>query len=377
VLLSNATDATIDMAEATGTILDDDVTLLGKRKATFTDVDGDRVTIKVSKGTLQVEDFTIVPSGVGAQLALVDFSGEAEFAGANLSITAKSAVGAAAVDVGYINASGVDLGAVLIQGDLGRIDAGNGADRKSGLLSLSADSIGKRGLQSQLPGGSMQSDIAGSLQTLSLSGGMHGSNLSVRGNIGSILIHGRVSGSSIRSDGKIAAINIAGDFAGDAANAAVISARGMLDPVTAGEALAIRSFRIGGSVDHALILAGYDRTGAAVNPDAAIGGIVVAGDWSASSLAAGTKAGADGQFGTDDDALISGDNPLVAKIASIRIKGAAIGSADALERFGFVAEEIGAFKSDGIKLTLTSGASNDLTGLPVGSSGTLTVREVA
>ena len=150
VVLSEGVNAVIDDATAIGTILDDDVTLRGKRMATFTDVDGDLVTIKVSKGTLKVEDFTIVPSGQGAQLALVDFSGETEFAGANLSITAKRAPEApplafVLVDVGYINASGIDLGKVVIKGDLGQIDAGNDLDPRPGLLSLSANSLGQRG----------------------------------------------------------------------------------------------------------------------------------------------------------------------------------------------------------------------------------------
>jgi hypothetical protein len=41
VLLSKPTNAVIDSGTATGTILDDDVTLQGKHKASFTDVDGE------------------------------------------------------------------------------------------------------------------------------------------------------------------------------------------------------------------------------------------------------------------------------------------------------------------------------------------------
>jgi len=63
VLLSNATNAVIDDGSGLGTILDDDVTLVSARKATFIDADGELVTIKISKGALKVEDFTIFPSG--------------------------------------------------------------------------------------------------------------------------------------------------------------------------------------------------------------------------------------------------------------------------------------------------------------------------
>jgi hypothetical protein len=71
----------------------------------------------------------MVPSGLGSQLALVDFSARPEFASANLSIKAKPSAGttggAALVQVGYINATGIDLRKVIVQGDLGQIDAGD------------------------------------------------------------------------------------------------------------------------------------------------------------------------------------------------------------------------------------------------------------
>ena len=290
VVLSAASNAVIDDATGVGKILDDDVSLRGKHKATFTDVDGDLVTIKVSKGTLKVEDFTLFPSGSGAQLALVDFSGQTEFAGANLSVTAKRAAGTPGgvrvVDVGAINATGIDLAKVVIKGDLGQIDSGNDLDPRPGLLSLSAHSLGQRGIDTQLPGGSLQSEIVGAFKTLKLVGGMQDAVLSVSGDIGTIAIKGDVLGSAIRTDGKIGAINIGGDLGGQSAT---ISARGTLAPASDAKALAIGAFSIGGSVDHAQILAGYDRTGAAVNADAAIGRVTVGGNWTASDLAAGRE----------------------------------------------------------------------------------------
>ena len=381
VVLSEATNAVIDNGTGIGTILDDDVTLAGKRKATFIDVDGDLVTVNVSKGALKVEDFTIFPSGSGAQLALVDFSGETEFAGANLSITAKRAVdaprGVHLVDVGYINAGGIDLGSVRVKGDLGQIDAGDEFTPKRGLLSLNANSLGHSGLATQLAGGSLQSDIAGALKTFRLADGMQDAAISVRGDIGTIAIKGSVLGSAIRSDGKIGAIKISGDLAATATGDATISARGQLAPDSNAKAIAIASLSIGGSVEHAQILAGYDRTGAPDNADAMIGAVSVGHNWIASNLAAGVSAGTDGLFGTDDDMLIFRDNPIVAKIASIVINGAATGTEDATDHFGFVAEQIGAMKVGGRRLSLTLGASNDTVGKSLGSNGDLQVREVA
>jgi hypothetical protein len=158
----------------------------------------------------------------------------------------------------------------------------------------------------------------------------------------------------------------------------VISARGTLAPTSQGQALAIASLTIGGSVDRAEILAGYDRTAAAVNADAAIGAVVVGRAWLASSLVAGATRGANGFFGADGGELIARDNPIVAKIASIVIRRSVSGTEGIDDdQFGFVAEQIRAFKAAGERLSLTTGPSTDLAGLRVGRTGDLVVREVA
>jgi len=372
--LANATNGVIADAIAFGTILDDDVTLVSRHKATFTDVDGESVVIKVTRGELKVEDFTIIPSNLGAQLALVDLSGKTEFAGTDLRITVKGRRGTDSGDyhahVGYINATGLDLGEVLVKGDLGRIEAGDNLTPKHGLLGLSARSIGRFGLATQLPGGSLQSNIDGGVKVLALGDGMQEATLNATGNIGSITIKGDVLGSAIGSDGKIGTLAIDGDLAASATNAAIVTARGALAAASIAKGIAIGTVSIGGSVDHAQILAGYDHTGAGVNADASIGSLVVAQNWTAASLVAGVIAGPDNLFGTEDDALISSSNSLIAKIGSIVIKGHTVDSG------GFVGEEISAFKSERTKLALTRGPANDLTPLPVASSGTMTVREV-
>ena len=102
----------IDDGTGLGTILDDDVTLVGTRKATFTDADGELVTIKVNKGTLKVEDFTIFPSGLGAQLALVDLSGETEFAGAQLEHHRESAARRGAATAWRMSATSTRPGSI-------------------------------------------------------------------------------------------------------------------------------------------------------------------------------------------------------------------------------------------------------------------------
>ncbi|MEO8353803.1 MAG: hypothetical protein ABI680_18910, partial [Chthoniobacteraceae bacterium] len=245
------------------------------------------------------------------QLALIDFSGQSEFAGANLSIKSKrvAGVGDQMVDVGAIDASGIDLGKVNLKGDLGQIDAGSGGDKKPAVKSLKANSIGQHGIETQLPGGSVRSELMGALKKLNLSEGLHGAELHVSGKIGSITIKGDVSESAIRGDNTMGAIK-------------------------------------------------------------------VLGNWTASDLAAGVAAGNDGFFGTDDDTLIAGGTPLISRIASILIKGAASGTEGGKDHFGFVAAQIDAFKAAGTKQKLNRGASNDLEGLLVGATGDVTVREL-
>jgi hypothetical protein len=378
--LLSALNATIVQAAGMGTILDDDVSLLGKRKAQFTSPDGDPVTIRVSKGTLHVEDFTLFPAGNGSQLGLVDFREKAEFNGTNFSITAKRAPGTAAgprtVDVGFIDATGIDLGKVVIGGDLGRVASGSALDSKPALQSLNAKSLGFRGLETQLEGGSLRSELAGTLKAIKL-GRMDGAMLSVSGDIGKLSVKGSVLASQIQSDGRIHSIRVGGDLAGGAAGDAILSALGTLDPASNSRAIALGAISIGGSVDHAHILAGYDRAGAAVNSAVRIGPVRVGTNWIAANLVAGAIAGSDALFGTEDDALISRKSAIVASIASVIIRGEASGGATGEDRCGIVGGEIRSLQVGLTKIELTTGAGNDLLGKAIDSIGAVIVREVA
>jgi hypothetical protein len=138
---------------------------------------------------------------------------------------------------------------------------------------------------------------------------------------------------------------------------------------------------IGGRVEHAQILAGYELDLTPANADAQIGSVTVNGDWIASSIAAGVVPGGDGVFGTDDDAKMIGmvkDNSIaISKIAKILIKGQAFGTVGGVDDFGFVAQHVGAFKVGATAFPLASGPGNDLAGFTVGQTGDVTVREIA
>ena len=103
------------------------------------------------------------PRGVGEQLQKIDFSGGG-FDNANITFSvAKVAGGDGLANVGYINSTGHDLGTVSVAGDLGQIDAGDGTPAAPAVKSLTVRTMGQFGTDTQVAGGSLESDLNGAL----------------------------------------------------------------------------------------------------------------------------------------------------------------------------------------------------------------------
>jgi hypothetical protein len=246
---------------------------------TYQDVDGDNVTVQVSKGTLAQNDFTFNSPFANTgpqQLQLLNLTSP-QFQGANLSVTAvRSAVhgGDGFVNIGEIQAIEVDLGAVTVQGDLGKILAGDGNTKTPGLSSLTVQSLGRFGTTTGAP--DLASSIQGSLGTLtvksdidqalfevaggadgtigqvvvggSLLGGsagiqagsvLAGGIIATTGNISSVLIKGNVVGSdlfgsgAVQSFGNIGSLTVGGSVFGGSGNfSGELFSGGSLGPVT-------------------------------------------------------------------------------------------------------------------------------------------------
>ena len=325
------------------------------KKATFTDEDGDLVTIKSSRA-MEAGEFKIIASGDGGQLAFLDLRSGSGFANANIKIKAKTPQGGNGdgfVNVGFIDASGVVLGKISVKGDLGQIDA-------AGAKSLTVGSLGAEGPGNQLAGASLTSDFTGKLGKLTVKTNIEGATIIGAGRIGPVTIKGSFLGGAIRAGADLGAVNVVGSITGTATAPVVISAFGKADAPAAGIDLAIASLTVGANVDRLRVLAGYDTTLAGKNADAAIGAISVTGTWSASTVLAGVAAGADGFEGTIDDAKLTGGGvrdtaTIFSRIASITIKGAASGTASAGDSFGIVAEQIVKAKITGTALAFTGG----------------------
>jgi hypothetical protein len=198
------------------------VTIINPHAATYTDSDGDHVFVKVSAGNLSDATFTFTPAGALAELEL-----GVTFAGASVSFSVVRATGGDGLaNVGFIDASGVNLGSVTVKGDLGRIDAGDGSATIPALAGLSVRSLGRLGLDSQqgVPSASVASVLNGSLGPLRVAGDIDGADIHVAGNIAAVDIGGSLIGSfggftgaiTTTGIGNIGPVKIGGDIEGGA-----------------------------------------------------------------------------------------------------------------------------------------------------------------
>ena len=99
--------------------------LFSPRTVSYIEPDGDTVRVTISKGTWDLtNDFVFAAAGAGEQLQRIDLLGKTEFAGASITVVA-AGPGDGFAHVGFIDAGLIDLGTVKIDGDLGRIAAGD------------------------------------------------------------------------------------------------------------------------------------------------------------------------------------------------------------------------------------------------------------
>jgi hypothetical protein len=325
------------------------------RTATYTDADGDLVTIKVNKGTLAANDFHLTGENSlgGSTLQTIDFTSHTDLALANVTITAKPQVidgllrGDGHANIGALDATGIALGNVKVAGDLGRINAGANGFLLPAVKTLSVYSLGQNGAQSQNPT---------EINDLSL----------VFGTIGKLNVQTNVESARLLA-GKIGDVKIGGDV-----HNSTFFLTGDGAPKTNAAAVALKSFSVRGDFDHSAIRGGVFLSG---NPDVALGRIMIGGDLIASNITAGVTAGNDQLLATDDDAVYSGGSAtIVSRIASVVIKGQAIGTAEPGGRFAIEAEQIGRVQVGAAKLFLNKAAKDKM--YVLGGTGDLFVNEV-
>jgi hypothetical protein len=218
-------------------------TLVNARTVTYTDGDGDLVTITLSKGffedpnDLLQNDFVFVDVVGGVtnskQLGRLDFVGDTVLDGANVTITAKPSRetptsplrGDGMVNIGHIDATGIDLGAVNIRGDLGAIDAGDSNLKDGGLKSLTVLSLGEEGTLTGAP--DLVSNIVGAVGSIRVTGDIVDASISIdggatpsSGSLGSLFVGGSILGGGADDSGQVfltgalGTVTIGGDLGG-------------------------------------------------------------------------------------------------------------------------------------------------------------------
>jgi len=267
---------------------------------TYTDIDGDIVTAKTSKGTsADLETALVRSGGANGQLLLVDFVTNPVFAGTTFALSAKKAGGGDGfVAVGEIRAD-VDLGAVSLQGDLGRISAGDVNVATPGVASLSVASLGRYGTSTGAP--SLSSLVIGAVPTFTVKGDVVETQVVIQsGGIGKLSIGGSLIGGADDESGSfnaangIASVTLKGNLVGGSGNASgrIMSSSGALGTVSVGNAILggagaesgtvfaaqqVQSVTIAGNI----VGGSGDRSGsilvAAVSKIVSVGGSVIGG----------------------------------------------------------------------------------------------------
>jgi hypothetical protein len=183
------------------------------RVLSYTDIDGDKVTISFTKGTLSSANFTFDNAfgGTGTQqLQRIDVSGLADVEGSNIIVkVVRGAAGDGVAHIGEIIASGRDLGIVKTQGDVGKIVAGNDSLPAPAIKSLTIGSYGMLDGTTQLAGSNHSSPITGDVSKFTILGDMSGGAINVNGDITNLKIGGSIIGGPFASDGRFLAINVA------------------------------------------------------------------------------------------------------------------------------------------------------------------------
>lgn len=321
------------------------------------------------------------------------------------------------IENGFISAGGifrsVSIGGSIMSGGIGSDSIGKisiAGDIDGG--DVSAGTIGSMIVGGSIVGGKKDYSgtvyCSGFIGSLRIHGNIEGSSVGtaitrhdtgaiIAGSIGSLVIDGSIlagtatnrgslaNSGAVRVANDIGSITVKGSLIGSSSNPVLITARGQLVPGTTTD-IAIKSITVGGSVEFADILAGYDTSDipAGVNPDAQIGSVIVGSNWIASNLIAGVQDDAtplrNASFGDNDDTKITTgtDSPdRISRIARIVIKDQVFSTAIDTDHFGIAAQHIGSLKIGGTPIALTAGEANDLAGIALSTTDDLRVRETA
>jgi hypothetical protein len=311
-------------------------TLVNPFKVTYQDADGDDVSVTFSKPLLTAGNVNTVftfnagsvdgSNALPQQLWAIDLTGLGAAAAVTaVTVTATPSLahgGDGFAAVGAIDATGIDLGTVTIDGDLGRILAGDGDTATTALKGLAVQSLGRYGTATGAP--DLTTTLEGRLGFLTVKGDVRLASVAAMGGsdgtmgpvfIGGSLIGGDASFSGqIASGGDMGVVSIRGDLVGGrGVTAGGVTAGGKLTGVAVGG-----SVRGGGGFASGRILSGGDMGSVAIRGDLAGAGGNESGEVSSRANLAGVTIGGSVTGGSGDD---SGCVASTASLGFVAVRG--------------------------------------------------------
>lgn len=210
-------------------------TLVNPTTLTYQDIDGDNVAVTFSNPILAAANVNSIfafntgnvngNNNVPQQLRSIKLSKVAAASGTTITTVAtrnpvKGGDGFAAL--GQIDATGRDLGAVTIDGDLGRIIAGDATTASPGVANMTVYSMGRYGTVTGAV--DLNSTISGSLGSMIVRADIKGAFVKfvggVNGRVDILTVGGSMIGSSaansgrVHTDGNMGKVTIGGDVIG-------------------------------------------------------------------------------------------------------------------------------------------------------------------
>lgn len=327
-----------------------------------------------------------VISSVAIRGSVIGSTGEASgvvFAGSSKQITLGKA--GAAIGGDLVGGAGAGSGRIEMLGNLssfvayGDIIGGKGSS--SGALIVNS-TLGSALVKGSILGGSSDESSKTTINNVPTPG-LLGSGYIDAAGIGSVTVEGTVKSGQKGSTPLAKSGGIYSTSTINKLNVHSVEGNEVV-PVVISAYQSIGNSTFGGNVKFLELLAGYANAslttprGEMLNAGASIADVIVKGTFTASSIVAGVYAGADGKFGTADDAqnatggsgqFTPANQTAISRIANVVLAsvGVAPDGVAANASYGIVAEQVKSLKVEGTKIPLLSGPSNDEE--PVGPAG--------
>ena len=244
--------------------------------ATWTDLDGDLATLAANKPILAESEFAFLTQAAGDagfQLAQLDLHDVAAAKGVNLTFTASRDkvhhLGDGLVNVGRIEATGLDLGAISISGDLAAISAGDATLSMAAVTKLTAGSGGAYGLATQ---GSTINSVSTNNEWVFTG---HTGAIVVKGNfLSSVAVLDTTAGLNYNALASLTSVTIGGNLVGGSDALRGSDGIGSGNLFTEG---AMGAVKVGGSILGGTVAYGGSITSAGGIASVTVGGNIVGG----------------------------------------------------------------------------------------------------